>query len=206
MTVDALIQLQLELECIRVNQRGYLQAFPCDNPDTPARLSIFYDGTNYYRYIRYDMPTEMRQLLKLMPVTTLFSAHERVKAILVEDAPCYDLFIGKTYIFPDDAPVLEDAEIIYQEAGHRCAFLVDGEVVSACSSVRENDFAAEAWVETHEAYRRRGYGLRVVHAWASRIRALGKVPFYSHAVSNIASRQLAQSVGMQWVFDVVNYE
>lgn len=205
MNTESLIHLQQTLECIRVNLRGYLQAFPCNNPDEVARLYMMYDGEIYYRYIRFDVPTEMRQLLKLMAAETLFSEYERVKGVLLEDTPCEEIFVGKTYIFPEDKYVPDDNDIVYTDEGSRCAIIINGEVVSACSSVREDANAAEAWVQTDAAHRRKGYGQRVVQAWAKRIRASGKVPFYSHTVDNLASQRLAESSGMQWVFDVVSY-
>jgi RimJ/RimL family protein N-acetyltransferase len=205
MNIEALIRLQLELECIRINERGYVQQFPCNNPDAAARLYVMYDGQHYHRYIRHDVPTEMRQLLKLMAGATLFAEHERVRGVLLEDAPCEDVFIGKTYIFPEAIAVPDDAQIVFHKEGHLCAIVVNGVVVSSCSSVRENDHAAEAWVLTDEAYRNRGYGLCVVQAWAKRIRAAHKVPFYSHHIQNTASQRLAETAGMQWVFDIVAY-
>jgi len=206
MNTEALIRIQLELECIRINQRGYLESFPCDNPDNLARLYVMHDGQHYYRYLRHDVPPDLRQLLKLMAGDTLFAAHDRVQGVLLEDALCHEIFAGKTYIFPDDTPpTTDDPAVIYRDEGHLCGFVLDGEIVASCSSVRENDYAAEAWVQTAVSHRRKGYGRRVVLAWAQRIRALNKVPFYSHAVTNLPSQHLAQSVGMQWAFDIVAY-
>jgi GNAT superfamily N-acetyltransferase len=204
MNISTLIELQLELECIRVNQRGYLEQFPCSSPDKLAWLYVMFDGEAYHRYLHHALPPDSRQLLKMMTGYNLFADHDRVQALLLEYVTIDGLFSGKTYIFPEAITPSPDPDIVYRQEGHLCGVMIDNVIVSSCSSVRENDHAAEAWVQTDEAHRRKGYGKRVVRAWAQRIRALNKIPFYSHALDNHASQHLA--AGMQWIFDVVAYE
>jgi predicted GNAT family acetyltransferase len=82
----------------------------------------------------------------------------------------------------------------------------EGRVVSGAWSVRESERAAECAVETLDGYRRRGYGARVTAAWIDRVLADGKVPFFSHAAENEASRALAVTLGLTHVFTVLSFE
>ena len=72
---------------------------------------------------------------------------------------------------------------------------VDGALVSICESSRENEAAAEAWVQTAPIHRRRGCGRAAVTAWAGAIQKNGKVPFYSYSEENVASAALLRSLG-----------
>ncbi len=76
------------------------------------------------------------------------------------------------------------------------AVLEDGYPVSICFCARRSDSAAEAGLETAEAFRGRGYGSRVTAAWALAIRASGRVPLYSTAWSNAASLAVARKLGL----------
>jgi predicted GNAT family acetyltransferase len=54
-----------------------------------------------------------------------------------------------------------------------------------------------------EEYRHQGFAQRVVSAWAMRLISVGKVPFYSHKIQNIASTNLAKRLGLQPVFEEI---
>jgi len=58
------------------------------------------------------------------------------------------------------------------------------ELSGACFCARRSDAAAEAGLETAEAFRGRGFGPRVTAAWAWAIRATGRIPLYSTAWTN----------------------
>lgn len=72
----------------------------------------------------------------------------------------------------------------------------DGTVASVCHSARSTSRAAEAGVETIEAFRGRGYGTSAVAAWAAEVRREGRVPLYSTEWKNAASRALARRIGL----------
>lgn len=76
------------------------------------------------------------------------------------------------------------------------ALVQSGQVVSLCCSVRITAQAHEAGVETLPHWRRKGYAATVVAGWASAVRALGAVPFYSTAWSNRASQAVANKLGL----------
>jgi len=76
------------------------------------------------------------------------------------------------------------------------AVVEDGFPVSACCCARLTDTTAEAGLDTAEAFRRRGFAVRVTAAWALAIRASGRVPMYNPAWTNEASRGVAQKLGL----------
>jgi len=72
------------------------------------------------------------------------------------------------------------------------AVIEDGVAVSLCHSARLTERAAEAGVETLEAYRERGYAAVVATGWAHAIRATGRIPLYSTSWDNRASQAVAR--------------
>src|SRR4030095_7682507 len=75
---------------------------------------------------------------------------------------------------PHLAPWLQDVEW-----GRLLVAVVhDNEAVSVCCTVRENDVAHEAGVETPAQFRGRGYAAQAALAWATAVRALGRGPTY----------------------------
>lgn len=58
------------------------------------------------------------------------------------------------------------------------------------------DVAADAGLETAEAYRGRGFGAHVTAAWAAEIRASGRMPLYSTFWDNHASLAVARKLGL----------
>jgi predicted GNAT family acetyltransferase len=56
-------------------------------------------------------------------------------------------------------------------------------------------------VLTAPEQRGQGLALQVVSAWASSVLRDGKIPFYSHAVENIASYKVAVKLGLVHLFD-----
>ena len=76
------------------------------------------------------------------------------------------------------------------------ALVEEGHAVSVCCCSRRSDVAAEAGLETAEAYRGRGRGPRVTAAWALAIRDSGRIPLYSTSWTNDASLSVARKVGL----------
>ena len=76
------------------------------------------------------------------------------------------------------------------------AVVEEGYAVSVCFCARRSDAAAEAGLETAEAFRGRGLGPRVTAAWALAIRDSGRVPLYSTSWSNEASLAVARKLGL----------
>jgi GNAT superfamily N-acetyltransferase len=80
--------------------------------------------------------------------------------------------------------------------GPAVATVVDGVAVALCHCARWTARAAEAGLETAEAYRGHGYGAAAVIGWAAAVRALGRQPLYSTWWENCASRRVAEKLGM----------
>ena len=72
----------------------------------------------------------------------------------------------------------------------------DGHAISVCCCSRRSNVAAEAGLETAEAYRGRGLGPRVTAAWGLAVRASGRVPLYSTSWSNYASLAVARKLNL----------
>ncbi len=207
MNVFEMLRLHMELECIRVNAAGDLARFPCPDPDDIHRLYIVRHAAGYNRYFRDDVPVDLRARLQQMPVESLFSDHAHVQQVFADyGVPCLGMHVGKSYVFPEDFELVADAAIDLWPENDLCQIVIDNAVVAACSSVRRNQHAAEAYVFTDERYQRQGFGKRVTQAWAQRVRASGRVPFYSHVIDNLASQRLAESLEFEWYIDDVGYE
>ena len=71
----------------------------------------------------------------------------------------------------------------------------DGRIASDAWSAQNDARSAEVEVETNPDFRRLGFGRQVVAAWAHDVRRAGKIAFYSHLITNDASRALARSLG-----------
>ncbi len=76
------------------------------------------------------------------------------------------------------------------------AVVEDGDAVSVCFCARRSDAAAEAGLETAEAFRGRGLGPQVAAGWALAVRASGRIPLYSASWANGASLAVARKLGL----------
>ncbi len=55
MDVERLIQVQLMLECIRINEDGFLERIPCSNPDDIGLLQVYRSGSDYFAYFMFEV-------------------------------------------------------------------------------------------------------------------------------------------------------
>jgi RimJ/RimL family protein N-acetyltransferase len=135
--------------------------------------------------------------------------------ILSEDAPIQHTSVGLAFRFPPALPPVLGARILrdatdaallhpllaawapdIQSSSPLVAFVVDGQAVAVCGSVRITPRAHEAGLETAVPFRGRGYGKAVVAAWSMAVRALGVEPLYSTTWQNDASRAVARTLGL----------
>lgn len=123
-------------------------------------------------------------------------------------------FDGPAFTFPDSLAQPADVIAVTDERllEHNFRGWVPGEIaagrspvlavvkggypVSVCFCARRSDVAAEAGLETAEAYRGRGFGARVTAAWALAVRASGRIPLYSTWWSNDASLAVARKLNL----------
>jgi predicted GNAT family acetyltransferase len=109
---------------------------------------------------------------------------------------------------PDDVVTIQDERLLDHNfrgwvpgeiaAGRSpvVALIEDGHPVSVCFSARSSEVAAEAGVETAEAFRGKGLAARVTTAWALAIRDSGRIPLYSTSWTNSASLAVARKLGL----------
>lgn len=76
------------------------------------------------------------------------------------------------------------------------AISVDRVPVSIAFSARTGRHAAEAGVDTAEAYRGKGLAPRVVAVWAQAVREQGRLPLYSTSWENSSSQRVAEKLGL----------
>ena len=120
---------------------------------------------------------------------------------------------GPAFTIPSDIATLDDivivTELLQLEKYFRgwqaneiagcspiLAIAEAGHAVSVCFCARRADIAAEAGVETAAAFRGRGFGGRVIAAWARAISASGRLPIYSTSWSNTPSLAVASKLGL----------
>jgi len=106
---------------------------------------------------------------------------------------------GALFVDRSNASVLEQFAWLVSEVEERqpCFAVVrDGIAVSICISARRTGRAAEAGIDTLDAYRGNGYVTTVTAAWALAVRAEGLVPLYSTSWENAASRGVARRLGL----------
>lgn len=136
-------------------------------------------------------------------------------AALRSDRESASIASGPAYRFPDELPLptnvrhltrsdlhllhlmawdLDEAAREFEGREPYMAVVENGAAVSLCHSARLSDRAAEAGVETVEAYRGRGYASAVVAGWAHTIRATGRIPLYSTSWNNLASQGVARKL------------
>ena len=123
------------------------------------------------------------------------------------DGPAFEF--PDSLIAPGDVIEIEDERLLEPnfrgwvsgEIKAGCAPLLaiveNARPVSICFCARRSEVAAEAGVETAESHRGRGLGPRVTAAWASAIRASGRIPLYSTSWTNHASLAVARKLKLQ---------
>lgn len=199
-----LVEIQLELECKRADQQGLLYPIVCDDPDDMPRVLVARCADGYHMYLRHDLRAATIDRLRALPAERLFHDTAATQhALAVEMADRVAVWRGHAYTFQHvpDAALFATAQA--RDGGF--AVLVDDQVVSWAWSVRANDRAAELAVETHPAFRRRGYGRQVALAWAAHQQAVGRIAFYSHNLENAASQRLAAALGVAWFAEAISY-
>lgn len=191
----------------RIVDRNRLAPFACPNPDPPSRVVLVRFHDRLLAFVRDDVDASIAdRFTSPLPKDTM-SAISRVRDLLGFETERH----GSTYVAMTPFDAASTAGVTERSAenggGDRSFVILDGDiVVSGCSSSRENSAAAEAWVWTDERARRTGHGRRCVAAWANDLLCRGKLPFYSHASDNEASRALARSLDLTWAFDVHGFD
>jgi hypothetical protein len=198
-----LIHLQLELECIGFNEKGFLTRIAGDNPDDIARIFIAKYAEYYALYFRDDINHDIVKQLRSFSSEQLYINTNTVKSILYQSMVPQIPYRFASYVFercplPDEFP-----DVSRQDESF--VILYEGKIVSKAWSSRRNAHAAELAVETAPDFRRRGYAYQVCSAWAAYHILHDRVAFYSHLETNDASRGLAQNLALIPFLKGINY-
>ncbi len=140
---------------------------------------------------------------------------DEVEALLATDVPSTRSYRGPAFVFPETIAAASGVELVEQvesdprfvepfawvrdnqESDHPIAVrFVDGVAAAVCHSARDGASAYEAGVDTAEPYRKQGHASAVVAEWARAVRARGRIPMYSTAWTNSASRGVARRLGL----------
>jgi len=213
------IQLQLALECVGLNDLGFLERIPGPDPDDIARVYAFRDTNGCSMFIRAEVPRSVKNQLLALDPEGAFEDKARVVGIFGNIDPCEEIRQWETYMLLDEPSPGEfpsvaqipweikdhDYQVSFSSSRVIHVILQKGETVSSCISVRENDNSAECYVFTENGYRKRGYGRQVTASWAASIIRKRKIPFFSHARDNESSRMLAKSLSFLHAHSLITY-
>lgn len=201
----------MRLECIRITSGGLMKRISGPYPDNIANLYISKHTKGFSVFVKKDLPWEIRTKLRAIPANKAFNNPKPIKDILgnlyVEDTPRKYI----SYIFPHnlnpesflDAIILDSSHIkLFRQFEPTSKFpkhpafgiIINNKLVCVCESSKENDEAAESWVRTLKADRRRGYAKQATLTWAYNLQQRGKTPFYSHKTFNTQSQRLAKNL------------
>ena len=196
---------------LRVNEPGGAEAPRFFLGRTPAG--------HIWRF-RHDVPAATAEEMSTLcreeplgePLPPLPVHLERYRQTLQRSAPVQRQWAGPAFRFPETLPhsprVFEvtSPEILEHDfpdwvgdVPYRRPFLAlreSGRVASVCCSVRITPLVHEAGVETHLAFRGRGFAPEVVAAWALAVRQAGACPVYSTVWENTASQAVAARLGL----------
>ncbi len=202
---------------------GRLLAVNEDEVPAPPRLFVGRTTAGNLWHTRYDLPAslvaEIDALLATEPPATNLQAPLHCEAalrdLLNKQAPITGEWSGPAWWCPEGiagkphvvAVQLTDNRLLQANfpgwardfaVSQPCgAVVVDGAAVAVCCSARVSAVAAEAGVNTAEAYRGRGYAAAAVAAWAAAVRASGRLPLYSTSWDNVASQGVARTLGLR---------
>ena len=178
---------------------------------------------NIWRF-RHDLPSalvrDLEQLCRSEPVTVNLAnqPHDAapIRAALSMHAPISEEECGPAYWIPEGIQAPGNVMLISETNTHiletnfpwtltslsgfktdpLTAAVVEGNAVSICFCARLSPWAAEAGVETVEAFRGQGFASAAVAGWASAVRQRGLIPLYSTWWENAASQAVARKLGM----------
>jgi hypothetical protein len=222
MDVPELISVQLGLECIGFDRDGCLIRIAGPDPDDIARVYVYKHRDGYTLLLRHDLSRAVRREIAALGAEVAFHERGRVRAVLEREGSGGQEGEYQTYLFdrvfePDAYPhavrLTEGHRPIVEalspglELGDRvaCAVLLHGRIVSVSRSVRENRRAGECYTFTFPELRRRGFGRQATAAWGSAVLKRGKLAFYSHAPSNVASQRIARGLRLRPCFRLLTF-
>jgi len=198
----ALVELKMALEFGVAPAGDVLPLATTKQDDQPLVLVSHLAGA-CLMYVREDIPRPVRLRLGEAGAATCFTDEERVRAILAVAISVTRVRRICWYTVARRPAPSESPDVVERDG--RYVIVVDGREVAWAETDWEDERAAEVSVETLEGYRRRGYARQVTAAWAAAMLDAGKIGFYSHRLTNDASRAVAASLGLVHLSDEVEY-
>jgi RimJ/RimL family protein N-acetyltransferase len=217
-----LLELQINTLFL-VDPEGRLQSI--NEPGTPPAPRFFMGRTstdNLWR-VRYDLPAQaldqLNGLCRSEPHRSLLTSQPEhylaIRKVLAGHAPIVGEYRGPAYWLPTATQVspqvvrLSEARaylvretfpwlvpwLASRANGPVTAVIEQGNAVSVCFCSRITQRAAEAGVETLEAFRGKGYATAAVAGWAAAIRQSHRIALYSTSWGNHASQGVAKRLG-----------
>jgi RimJ/RimL family protein N-acetyltransferase len=205
-----------------VDPEGRLHSI--NEPGTPPAPRFFMGRTsndNLWR-VRYDLPAEvvdqLNQLCRSEPHHSLLTSqpehYQAIRAVLANHAPIVGEYRGPAYWLPTASQVpphvmlLSEARVYLvrdtfpwlipwlanPSNGPVTAVIEQGKAVSVCFCSRITQQAAEAGVNTLEAFRGKGYATAAVAGWAAAIQQSQRIALYSTSWENQASQSVAKKI------------
>ncbi len=203
MDSNELIQLQVHLE-YQLDADGLL--IPHQGSSEQAYYLVYQHSQGCQSFFNRSIPQALREKLRALGPQAAYEHPATVIDLLDKG---YRPSKGGDEVFwsgyfasnpdPRDFPQAHAAD-------NSWVIMQGGQAVCRALSVRQDRHCAEVYVETLPAYRKRGYGRQAVAAWAYDILQSGRVPLYSYKMRNTASAALAQSLGVVWYANVVEFE
>lgn len=210
------IQLRLEgKEVVHGNLLRQVEVVPDEELPLVAIASL--SSNELVLYYDEALPSELHDELDLQIPELSFPNPDPIINVLQSHNFKLDVGHYKTYAFPAHYKDIKVDEVklyfrtdpkiqIFDFGGFTeqvHAIERDGKIVSACVSAKENDHCGEAWVLTEENYRHQGFAQKVVSLWARDLMLAGKVPLYSHKITNTGSAKLAKRLELEPVFEEI---
>jgi hypothetical protein len=220
---DALLRLHAEV-LFDIDQRGGLVRLNEPDGDPAPRLFLARGRTTTLAWYRADLPeatvARCASIVAELPPwdgrEPTAAVHDPLRTALGKDAPITEVAAGPAYRFSTGIVARTDVDaVLIDEAsaelldGHfpytrsvlawRSPVVVvvrDGVAVSACYCARKRATAAEAGVATIGSFRGLGLATAVTAAWRRAVERLGMTPLYSTSWDNIASRRVAERLGL----------
>ena len=218
-----LMEIQVEV-LFTQDKNGCLQRInePIGAAEPAPRFFFGYTNEGSICRFRHDLPdnivTQLKEVAAAEPMSLnsqkIPSGHRQFEDILQSHAPIEQVWVGPAYRFPEQiasptnvvrlsrarAGLLKgDFTEMVSELNSSQPYLAvieDSQAVSICRSIRSSSRAHEAGVDTLVGYRRRGYAIWVVAAWALAVRALNRIPLYSTSWDNLASQGVARRLDL----------
>lgn len=219
--LSALRHLTLQTETLFVQDEAKRLLYT-NEPERPEAPRFFLGRTKegVICRFRHDVPRTIVEQLETLVYREPETLDENpvyletYRDILHQHRPIQNVWTGPAYRFPGEIKPSPNVMAITEtnadfldehfadlkavlESRQPCVAVVrENCAVSVCCSSRTSPHAAEAGLETHPAFRRQGYAAKVVLGWAAGVHKQGRIPLYSTAWDNLASRAVAKKLGL----------